>query len=53
MQSPTATISLAEIDLDWVDIVRKRIPIALHRRPELYAAATPVSVASGTPPYHP
>jgi predicted amidohydrolase len=42
LQAPAPTIALAEIDLDWVDTVRRRMPVAEHRRPDLYAK--PVTV---------
>lgn len=30
-------VSVAEIDLDYLEEVRKRMPVAAHRRPDVYA----------------
>ena len=36
-EGPTAEgIAVAEVDLDWLRELRERMPIALHRRPDLY-----------------
>jgi predicted amidohydrolase len=38
-------IATAEIDLDWLDDVRTRIPVETHRRPLEDPSAFPVTVA--------
>lgn len=38
-----ATIAVAEVDLDLLDDVRRRMPVFEHRRPDLYAATPIVS----------